>query len=162
MDIKSKVFKRKTGKSKGKWIVRLEYFDEIKGKRSFMERHADKRGDAVDLRNKLIDEVKKTHGQIQTGERMTFEELADLCQELFYKPAEIVEGRKVAGVRSSETARLQLATLKKFFGNRLIKSITTESLTDYKLWRLKTKSEKIGKPVKIATVNRELTTFGGK
>ncbi len=160
MEVKSKVFKRKTGKSKNKWIVRLEYFDEIKGKKCFMERHADRKSDATDLRNKLVDEVKKSHGQIQTGTRMTFAQLADLCEETFYKPAVIVEGRKVAGVRSIETVKLQLATLKKFFGKRLIKEITTESLFDYKLWRLKTKSERLGRSVKITTVNRELTTMG--
>jgi integrase len=160
MEVKSKVFKRKTGKSKNKWIVRLEYFDDIKGKKCFMERHADRKTDATDLRNKLVDEVKKSHGQIQTGERMTFTQLADLCEEAFYKPAVIVEGRKVAGVRSIETIKFQLATLKKFFGKRLIKEITTESLFDYKLWRLKTESRQLGRPVKISTVNKELTTMG--
>ncbi len=69
MNVKSKVFKRKTGKSKNKWIVRIEYFNETKGKKCFMERHADKKTDATDLRNKLVDEVKKSHGQIQTGTR---------------------------------------------------------------------------------------------
>ncbi|HLM59513.1 MAG TPA: site-specific integrase [Pyrinomonadaceae bacterium] len=160
METKSKVFKRKTGKSKNKWIVRIEYFDEIKGKKCFMERHADKKGDATDLRNKLLDDVKKSHGQIQTGERMTFSQLADICEETFYKPAVIVEGRKVAGVRSIQTIKYQLATLKQFFGKRLIKEITTESLFDYKLWRLKTDSKQLGRPVKISTVNRELTTMG--
>ncbi len=125
-----------------------------------MERHADKKGDATDLRNKLVDGVKKSHGQIQTGERMTFAQLADICEEAFYKPAVIVEGRKVAGVRSIETVKLQIATLKKFFGKRMIKELTTESLFDFKLWRLKTDSKQLGRPVKISTVNRELTTLG--
>ena len=64
MEVKSKIFKRKTGKSKDTWIVRIQYFDEIKGKLSFMERHAERKADATDLRNKLVDEVKKTHGQM--------------------------------------------------------------------------------------------------
>ena len=125
-----------------------------------MERHADKKSDATDLKNKLVDSVKKSHGQIQIGERMTFAQLADLCEEAFYKPAVLVEGRKVAGVRSIETVKLQIATLKKFFGKRLIKELSTESLFDYKLWRLKTESKQLGRPVKISTVNRELTTMG--
>lgn len=91
---------------------------------------------------------------------MTFAQLADLCEEAFYKPAVLVEGRKVAGVRSIETVKLQIATLKKFFGKRLIKELSTESLFDYKLWRLKTESKQLGRPVKISTVNRELTTMG--
>ncbi len=160
MEVKSRIIKRRTGKSAGKWIVKIEYFDETKGKKCFLERHAEKKGAATDLKNKLIDEIKKTHGQIQTGERMTFSDLADYCERTFYKPAVIAEGRKVAGVRSHDTAKRQLTTLKKFFGKRLIKQITTQSIEDFKLWRLKTDSEQLGRPVKIATVNRELTTMG--
>jgi hypothetical protein len=33
-EIKDKVFKRKTGKSKDRWIVRIEYLDELIGKTS--------------------------------------------------------------------------------------------------------------------------------
>ncbi len=159
MDIKSKVFKRKTGKSAGKWIVRIEYFDDIKGKKCYMERHADKRGAATDLRNRLVDEVQKTHGQMQTGEKMTFCDLAEICERNFYQPAEIVEGRKVSGVRSVVAAQSHLKVLKKFFGKRRIRAIKTESLFDYKLWRLKTDSERTGEPVKISTVNRELSSM---
>jgi integrase len=159
MEIKNKIFKRKTGKSKGKWIIRIQYFDETYGKNRYMERHAEKRSDAIDERDKLINDIKKSFGQIQTGERMTFEHLADYCEKHFYQPAVIVEGRKVAGVRSVNTAKTQLTILKSFFGKRLIKTITTESLTDYKLWRLKTDSERKNVPVKISTVNRELSAM---
>ncbi|CAN5563928.1 site-specific integrase [soil metagenome] len=159
MDIKYKIFKRKTGKSTGKWIFRIQYFDVISGKERFMERQTEKKSDAVDECNKQIDNIKKSFGQIQTGERMTFEQLADLCEQQFYKPAVIVEGRKVAGVRSINTVKAQLKVLKSFFGKRLLQEITTESLTNYKLWRLTTKSEKLNQPVKISTVNRELSVM---
>ena len=165
MDVKSKVFRRKTGKSKDVWIIRIEYFDEILGKQRFMERHAEKRSDAIDERDRLTDELVKTHGQIQTGERMTFENLADICEKNFYKPAVIIEGRKVDGVRSHKTAEGQIKNLKKFFGKRLIRQLTTESLTDYKLWRIdngsenKTYKNTEKRPIKLATVNRELSTM---
>ncbi len=141
MDVKSKVFSRKTGKSAGSWVIRIEYFDEVLGKKRFMERHAEKRSNAIDERDRLTDELIKTHGQVQTGERMTFENLADLCVKNFYKPAVIIEGRKVDGVRSHKTAEGQISNLKKFFGKRLIRQLTTESLTDYKLWRIENGSE---------------------
>ena len=165
MDVKSKVFRRKTGKSKDVWIIRIEYFDEILGKKRFMERHAEKRSDAIDERDRLADELVKTHGQIQTGERMTFENLADICEKNFYKPAVIIEGRKVDGVRSHKTTEGQIKNLKKFFGKRLIRQLTTESLTDYKLWRIdngsenKTYKNTEKRPIKLATVNRELSTM---
>lgn len=166
MNIKSKIFKRKTGKSKGTWIVRIEYFDELLGKTRYMERHAEKRSDAIDERDRLTKEIQKSHGQIQTGERMTFDALAALCEKNFYKPAVIVEGRKISGVRAYKTAQGQLNMLKRFFGKRLIRQITTESLTEYKLWRLKNGSqhssitEKLKeKPIKLSTINRELSTL---
>ncbi len=159
MEVKGRVFKRKSGKSKGKWIVRIEYFDEIRGKKSYMERHADRKGDATDLRNKLVDEVKKSHGQIQTGERMTFNDLAVICEKNFYQPAEFAEGRKISGVRSVVTAKAQLNVLQSFFGGRPLREITTASLSDYKRWRLKKFSERTGEPVKISTVNRELSAM---
>ncbi|MEJ7862153.1 MAG: site-specific integrase [Pyrinomonadaceae bacterium] len=124
-----------------------------------MERHADKKTDATDLRNKLVDEVKKSHGQIQTGTRMTFNDLAVICEKNFYQPAEFAEGRKISGVRSVSTATFQLGILKKFFGKRPLREITTESIFDYKRWRLKTNSKRTGEPVKISTINRELSTM---
>lgn len=159
MKIKDKVFKRKSGKSKGKWIVRIEYLDDTTGKNKCIERQADRKGDATDLRNKLMDGVRKSHGQMQTGERMTFNQLADICERTFYKKAEIAEGRKVAGIRSIHSVKPQIDNLRRFFGSRLIKEITTESLIDYKLHRLKTKSKQLNRPVKIATVNRALSAM---
>jgi hypothetical protein len=159
MDIKDKIFKRKSGKSKEKWIIRIEYFDKLQGKTRFVERQADRKTTAADERDRLVDEIKKTQGQIQPGERMTFEQLADVCEKVFYKPAVIVEGRKISGVRSYESVKFQINNLRTFFGKRMINEITTESLTDYKVWRLTTKSEKLNRVVKIATANRELSAM---
>ncbi|HEX8735001.1 MAG TPA: site-specific integrase [Pyrinomonadaceae bacterium] len=166
MEIKSKIFKRNAGKSKGKWIVRIEYFDELLGKKRGLERQGDKKSDVIDERDRMIKDIEKSHGQILTGERMTFDNLADICEKNFYKPAVIVEGRKISGVRAHKTAKIQVNILRKFFGKRLIRQITTESLTDYKLWRLEigsqhpTLKERVNKsPVKLATINRELSAM---
>lgn len=166
MEITAKVFKRKSGKSKDKWIIRIEYFDEIAGRMRYMNRHADKRGEAIDERNRLVDEIKKTHGQMQTGERMTFNDLADFCEKNFYKAAVVFEGRKIDGVRSHKTVKIQINNLKQFFGKRLIRRITTESLKDYKIWRLQQGSKHPAyadkaetKSIKLSTVNRELSSM---
>lgn len=165
MEIKSKVFKRKTGKSKGKWIIRIQYFDDAKGRLRYVERHAAKRTDATDERDKLIAKIQKTQGQIQTGDKMTFGGLLTIYQEHFYKPAVIIEGRKVAGIKSYRTVKAQLSMLSEFFGVRMIRHITPESLIEYKLWRVEKgsqrgKPENKGKnPVSLATVNRELSTL---
>lgn len=165
MDLKDKIFKRKSGKSKDKWVVRIDYLDQLTGKKRVMERLVEKRYEAVDLRDRLVDDIKKTHGQIQTGERMTFNDLSAICEDRFYRPAVIVEGRKIEGVRAHNTAKNHLNVLRQYFGNRLIGQITTQSLKDYRLWRLKIGSRhpsaKSGKKVnvKLATINRELSAM---
>lgn len=158
MEIKAKVFKRKSGKSSGKWIARVEYFDAVEGRAKTMERQAAKRTDAIDERDRLVIEIRKSHGQIQTGERMTFDHLADVCEGIFYKPAVLVDGRKIDGVRSIVSVKAQINNLRAFFGKRLITEITTESLTSYKVQRMKPKGADV-RPVKVATVNRELSAM---
>lgn len=166
MQVKSKVFRRRAGKSDGKWVVRIEYFDHLRGAHRFMERQFDLRSEAIDERDRLIDDVKKTCGQIQTGERMTFKQLADRCAETIYQPAVIVEGHKIEGVRAHNTAKNHMTVLTEFFGERLIGEITTESLFEYRRWRLKrgsrhpsTADKETKVPIKLATVNRELSAM---
>lgn len=166
METKSTVFKRKSGKGKGKWIARVEYYDSILGKTRSIERTKDRRTDAIDERDRLVNEIKKSHGQIRTGERMTFSQLADISAERFFQKAVIVEGRKIEGVRSYRPIQTYIAVLKEFFGKRRIGQITVESLKEYKRWRLKQgsrrkeaiESEKFV-PVKLASINRELAAL---
>ncbi|MBK7931976.1 MAG: tyrosine-type recombinase/integrase [Acidobacteria bacterium] len=165
MEIKDQVFKRKSGKSKGKWIARIEYFDDSVGRWKTMERSYDTKYSAGDERDRLIIEIKKSHGQIQTGERMTFSMLADMSSKGFYKPAVLANGRKIEGVRSHNTAMNHLKVLKQFFGKKMVGQITTQSLRDYRTWRFKIGSRhpsiKPGekKEVSISTINRELSAM---
>ncbi len=158
MKIREKIFRRKTGRNKGAWIVRLQYEDEA-GKTRYLERHAESKGVANDLKRQLVDEVNKSHGHSRTGEKMTFGDLADYCEKHFYKPAEYADGRKVAGVRSLAGAKSAISVLRSYFGNRLIKTIYKTSLRDYKAHRLACVSERTKRKISIATVNRELSTL---
>jgi len=149
MEISAKVFKRKSGKSKGKWTARVSYLDNLTGTMRTIEKAKDKRVDAIDERNRLVNEIKKSHGGIREGERMTFERLTEISCKQFYKPAVIENGVKTEGVRSFASIQSALKNLNQYFGKRRIGEITTESLFDYKQRRKK-------QGVKIATVNREL------
>jgi len=80
MDTKSKVIKRKSGKSKGKWIVRISYFDTVLGKKRYIERHAGKKGKAVDIKNSLVDKLKRSYGQSSIGEKRSFNDLLTICR----------------------------------------------------------------------------------
>lgn len=149
MEIKAKVFKRKSGKSKGKWTARVTYFDSITGRSRTIERAKEKRADAIDERNRLVNEIRKSHGGIREGERMTFARLTEVCQKAFYKPATIENGVKTEGVRSIASIRSALKNLGLYFGKLRIGEITTETLFDYRQRRR-------SQGVKIATINREL------
>lgn len=162
MDITAKIVKRKTGKAKGKWAARVSYFDQAAGRMRTIEKARDKRSDAIDERNRLVNDLKKSHGGIREGERMTFTRLAEICSRQFYKPAVIENGLKTEGVRSYAGIQSAITNLTQFFGKRRIGEITTESLFDYREWRRKlgsrrTKAAK--EPVKLATINRELAVM---
>jgi len=152
MEITAKVFKRKSGKSKGKWTARVSFYDPISGGTRTIEKARDKRAEAIDERDRLINEVKKSFGGIREGERMTFARLTELCCKQFYKPAVIENGIKTEGVRSFASVQSALKNLNLYFGKRRIGEITTESLFDYRLRRKK-------QGVKVATVNRELAAM---
>jgi integrase len=166
MEIKHKVFKRKSGKSEGKWTARVQYLDPKTGKIRTLERIKDKKSDAIDERNKLINDLKKSDGGIKEGERMTFAKLSSVCEKSLFKPAVIVEGRKIEGVKSYSTFQTYLTVLNEFFGKRRINLITPEDLGYYRSWRLEVGSRRKnvsakGKfvPIKLTTINRELSTM---
>lgn len=61
MKIRTSVFKIKSGKSAGRWVARLLYTDEL-GKARQMERQAETRGAANDIRDPLAADLAKSHG----------------------------------------------------------------------------------------------------
>lgn len=166
MEIKSKIFKRKAGKSAGKWTLRISYLDPGDGRMRTRELTKARRVEVVDERDRLVKEISSSHGGFAEGERMTFQQLAEKCADLFYGEAVIVEGRKIEGVRSRATAQNNLAVLNEFFGKRRINQITSENLSDYRSWRLKIGSRRpevqksgVFSPIKLATINGELSTM---
>lgn len=171
MEIKAKIIKRKSAKRLGEdktakrspWVVRIEYFDPVQRRDRTIERGFTSKSDAIDERNRQITNLKESHGQIQTGERMTFLDLVRVGRERFYKPAVIENGLKVEGVRSYASVETSLTHLSEFFRKRKIIDITTSDLFAYRNWRRKVGSRRSSArelnefvPVKVATINREL------
>lgn len=158
MRIRETIFRRKTGKSTGSWVLRLSYNDESGHPRT-LERMTASRSAARDLADRLIDELKKTHGNIRSGDKMTFSDLVAYCERHYYKPAEYSDGRKTAGVRGLKSVKSALRVLKDYFGESPLRDINRTSLFDYKSQRLATVSKRTERPIGIATVNRELATL---
>jgi len=97
MGLQTTIFKRKTGRHRGKWVLEVKYWDEVKGKQRAAVRMFSNKLNAKDARPQLEKDLRSTHGQIQTGRRMTFADLCGLAKADFYREAVIEQGRKIAG-----------------------------------------------------------------
>lgn len=155
----------KTVKIKGGWFYRIRYVDAF-GMPLTVERGPfDLKSHARDARDLKLSELKRSLGNIKTGERMTFNELADICEPEFYKPAVMSGKHKVSGVKSYDSSKAIIKNLRSFFGKLRINAITKQAAARYKEHRIKQPlqtaktDEAKKKRVSIATVNRELTIF---
>lgn len=94
------VFRRRgRGKSaKPTWWARVTYTDPVTGKGHDRQRRAENRVGAGDLVHELLAEVDTTGGRSLAKEHPTFLDLATYFEKQYLKPAECVDGRKVAGV----------------------------------------------------------------
>ena len=151
------IISRKSRSAKGKvtWWARITYTDPVTGKRHDRQRRAESKSHAKDLVQDLIAEVDKTGGRSLAKEHMTFLDLATYFEKEYLKPAEYVDGRKVAGVRSIVPAKANVRALKDHFGKRLLRGITHSDIREFRAVRLATKT-KAKKQRTIAAVNREL------
>lgn len=170
----------------GKIYARIQYFGED-GKRHEKEREASNRKHARELIKAMRAEL-GNHGETALdSHRMTFRDLAAIYEKQKLVPAVIVDGRKVAGLRSYRSARRFLVPLMAHFGRKQIRTITHSDLEEFKLLRLQTpvrigkndgdssdqngtgKRSKRKRPIKarkqssrqrsITAVNRELETL---
>jgi integrase len=151
------IVSRKSRSAKGKvtWWARITYTDPVTGKRHDRQRRAESKSHAKDLVQELIAEVDKTGRRSLAKEHMTFFDLATYYEKEYLKPAEYVDGRKVAGVRSIVPAKANVKALKDHFGQRQLRGITHSDIREFRAIRLATKT-KAKKQRSIAAVNREL------
>jgi integrase len=127
----------------------------VTGKRHDRQRRAESKIHAKELVHELLGEVDKTGGRSLAKEHMTFLDLATYFEKEYLKPAEYVDGRKVAGVRSISPAKAAIKALKDHFGKRHLRGITHGDIRDFRAERLATET-KAKKQRSVAAVNREL------
>lgn len=150
--------RKRTGsvyKRRGSWWARVTFVDPLTGNRRDLQRSARTRSEAIDRKDRLLAEIDASDGWAITHENRTFKELCDYYRENFACPPRYVNDRKVAGLRSYDTVRGQLAVLEKIFGHRKVRSITHDDLRRFKLHRL-AEPTRTGSPRRIASVHREL------
>jgi len=138
----------------GKLYARVQFTDEI-GKRRDVWRKVENRTQGRQIIRQMLNEVENSTSESLDAATMHFDELAAHFETQYLKPAEYVDGRKVAGVRSLTPAFAAVNALKAFFGKKKLRSITYADITAYRAHRLKTPTRH-GNQRAIATVNREL------
>lgn len=141
-------------KQADKFFYRFQYKDEL-GKRKQRRRLFDSESKAKFELRKAINKHEQTGERIHKGERMKFNELAELYKKSKVFAAVYVSNRKVAGLRSYKTVEIILEVLVKHFDRKLIKSIRPSDIEQFKAKRLNTITKDDSERA-ISSVNREL------
>ncbi len=138
----------------GNWYGRIIYRDET-GKRREKIRRAENKSDAREKAKELVRELEDHGVRCLYGSRMNVAQLVAHYESNYLMAAEYVDGRKVAGLRSSADMRRKLGVLKSHFLKQPIRTITVSDILKFRSARLKapTRHEK---QRSIASVNREL------
>jgi integrase len=138
----------------GRLWVRVQFTDASGVRRERMRRASNMK-EANKIRKQLIRELDDHGEKSLDGDRVKFADLARAYQEKKLFPAKIINGRKVAGVKSLAPVLGSLKSLTEGLGKKFIKTITHSDIESYKLMRLDTPTIH-GKQRAIASVNREL------
>lgn len=146
------VYKRK---KEGTWWAKVTFVDPIAGKLRQIQRRAETKAAAFKERDRLLRMIDEDNGRAVDHDRMTFAQLSDHYSASHLVPAQYVDGRKVAGLRSLRTVKGQMEVLRTHFGRRLIRTITAGDVRAFKQQRLETATRHGGQRT-ITSVNREL------
>jgi integrase len=144
----------------GKLYARITWIDSITGKQRSKARRvqSDKLTDLPKVIRELENEREKCGVEVFEAERLTFRELAEQFSKERLKPATIINGRKVDGLKSLRNPKLHLAVLIGHFGKQRIRSVTHKAIENFKMLRLKTPTLRGGQR-SITSVNRELAVL---
>jgi integrase len=136
------------------WYARTTITD-ARGQRRNIKRRARDKQDAKKILKNILRQLEEEGSKSVELSKLTFNDLADFYSEHFCKPAEYVDGKRIAGLRDVHRAKSCLARFRKYFGNRLLREIAYRDIRSYYLLRLKQDTH-YKHPPTIATMNREL------
>ena len=150
---------RETKNRAGKTVfnARLRYKEPEWRKWKELLRTVESRNEANTKLTDLEVEIRQRGTTRLEAGKVTFRQLATYCKDNKYTPATYdADGTKLTGVRSVQAAHIALDHLVEYFGDRNIMKIDFDDMAGYKKHRLSQK-KKNGKPIKLATVHRELS-----
>jgi integrase len=149
---------RRKRRGRTEYIAVLNYYDES-GQRRQKRRTSFSSSEAKRIARELEDEYLGGGEVALYSDNLTFEQLADHCQQTKYCEAEYDEaGNKLFGVRDTSVYAAHLKHFKEFFGKIRVRDIRVGMVRAYRNHRLRSKT-KGGGNVNVGTVNRELTTL---
>lgn len=137
--------------------ARISYKDEVSGKQKSKERRVPS-NKIIDLRKtirELENELEERGQEIFDGQRITFKSAAEAYAQEHIKPAVILDGKKIEGLKRPSDAQRWLNTLIEHFGKKQIGKIDYQSIKAFKQKRLKMPTAR-GDQRKTASVHREL------
>ncbi len=150
---------------KNRWEIRITYTDPVTEKRKEITRLTSTQGEAFDLRNELALKIERMKNAAAAGDQGSaviqsdFATASKAYEEYKCRPAVYSGAVRVSGVKSPRTIRGEMITLRKYFGNRPLASITEADLFGFRRWRLAPQKQPDGteRVVSISTCNKELS-----
>jgi len=144
------VFQEKTGA----WYARTTITDAA-GKRRNIKRRAKSKREAKEVLRAILSSLETEGSDAIAFSRRTFNDLADFYASHYCRPAEYLDGKKIAGLRDVDRSKSCLDRFRAYFGSRRLRDITYRDLRSYYAARLKDQTH-YKRPPTIATMNREL------
>lgn len=141
----------------GAWYARTT-ITNVSGKRRNIKRRAKDKSDAKDTLKIILRQLDDEGSKVVDAARMTFNDLADYYETHYLKPAEYVDGRRVAGLRDVQRAKGFLVSFREYFGKRRLRDITYGDIHTYRAERLQTPTQ-YKRPPTIASMNREFVVL---
>ncbi len=149
--------KQRTGqifqnKKSGEWIARVCYKND-NGKRTAVQRKADNKTHANQILKELLETLEKGGRKAFDAEKLTINDLCDFYKENYLKPAEVINGRKVSGLRSHITVKGYIKIFREYLGGKKLKELTYEDIRSFRDKMLKRSTHQSTR-ISLTTVNR--------
>lgn len=118
------------------WYARTTVTDK-NGKRRNVKRRAKTKTEANKLLKTIIRQIDDEGVKVIDFARLTFNDLADFYLKNYAKPAEYVDGKKIAGLRDYKSARSFVKLFRQRFGGKKLREIKYHDIAEYRAHRLK-------------------------
>ena len=139
-------------KRNGAWTARVSYTNK-NGKRTAVQRQAESKTEARSVLKELLATLEKGGRSAFDAEKLTINDLCDYYLKHYVKPAQIINGRKVSGLRGHVEVRGYIKVYRAELGGFRLKDLAYEDLRNFRD-SLLSRSTQQSSQISIATVNR--------